>query len=570
MLNRYTITALVLSICLFNAIAKAQAVSGTASATDRSTPSALAPGASPLGSYGGSNFDNINLFNGNLNLTFPLASLGGRAGLGVSVVLSYNSKIWRVEQQTNEITGAKLFVPVYDQWDASSPQIAPGWVINAGRLVGRQVGWLDKFCPGDSNLRWEYTLTRLTFIAPDGTEYELRDKLNDGRPLETISNPPFGGCTGASRGTEFVTADGSAATFYSNSTITDYAGLADQQNVFGDAHQLIFPSGKLLLRDGTRFKIVNGLVLEQQDRNGNIVRFKYTEDSSRLIEVTDTLDRKIEIEYDVAPTTLVRVKVNGINGEQRTILVERAPLDDVRRSGQPLLAENQLFPIPKYNASTTIFNPVVVSSIVLPSGHRWNFEYNSYGEIVCLKTPSNGVIEYDAEEGEGPYPPGADTDRQIFRRVKERRTYADGSSLEGRVTYSDPSLKTAGVPNPVMERFFNGSGTLLSEVRHKFNGSPLDNYGKSYGVSFNTPRGLIFTDYKPWKEGREVETVQIDNNNDKRKVNSTFEQRALVSWSANDINDANQPENDTRLTRTKTTLLDTSQVSEVEYQYDLY
>ncbi|MEW6732369.1 MAG: fibronectin type III domain-containing protein [Acidobacteriota bacterium] len=456
-------------------------------------------------------------------------------------------------------------MPVYDQWDASAPQLAPGWVINAGRLVGRQSGWLNKFCPGDSNFRWEYTLTRLTFVAPDGTEYELRDKLNEGKPLETS-----GSCVGASRGTEFITADGSAATFYSNNPITDYVGLSDQPGILGDASQLIFPSGKLLLRDGTRFKIVNGLVLEQQDRNGNIVRFKYDQNSSRLIEVTDTLGRKITIEYNVAENILVRVKVNGVGGAQRTIIVERARLNNVRRGDQALLRENQLFPTPKYNASTAFFDPTVVSSIVLPSGHTWNFRYNSYGEIAYIKTPANGVIQYDAEEGQGPYPPGADTDRQIFRRVKERRTYADGNILEGRVTYSDPSLKTSGTPNPVMERFFNGNGTVLSEVRHKFNGSPLDNYGKSYGVSFNTPRGLIFTDYKPWKEGREVETVAIDNGVDKRKVNSTFEQRALVSWSASNINDANQPENDTRLTRTKTTLLDTSQVSEVEYQYDLY
>ncbi|MEW6732370.1 MAG: hypothetical protein AB1489_13665 [Acidobacteriota bacterium] len=103
MLKRYVVIALFLSTLFFNTVAKAQVTSGTASATDRSTPSALAPGTNPIGSYGGSNFDSINLFNGNLNLTFPLASLGGRAGLGVSVVLSYNSKIWKVEQQINEI-----------------------------------------------------------------------------------------------------------------------------------------------------------------------------------------------------------------------------------------------------------------------------------------------------------------------------------------------------------------------------------------------------------------------------------------------------------------------------------
>src|SRR6266705_126241 len=71
------------------------------SATDQTTPSALAKGVHPLGSYDGGSFDKVNLFNGNLSISIPLAALNGRAGLGVSVVLSYNSKIWRVEEFPN-------------------------------------------------------------------------------------------------------------------------------------------------------------------------------------------------------------------------------------------------------------------------------------------------------------------------------------------------------------------------------------------------------------------------------------------------------------------------------------
>jgi hypothetical protein len=48
--------------------------------TDKLTPSGLAPGA-PAGSYPLSGFENINLFNGNLDLRLPLIALDGR-GLG--------------------------------------------------------------------------------------------------------------------------------------------------------------------------------------------------------------------------------------------------------------------------------------------------------------------------------------------------------------------------------------------------------------------------------------------------------------------------------------------------------
>ena len=65
------------------------------SPTDSSTPTALARGTHPLGSYDVGGFDAVNLFNGNLSMRFPLAGKDGRAGHGVTVLLSYNSKIWR-------------------------------------------------------------------------------------------------------------------------------------------------------------------------------------------------------------------------------------------------------------------------------------------------------------------------------------------------------------------------------------------------------------------------------------------------------------------------------------------
>jgi len=54
--------------------------------TDGSTPAGLKPGA-PSGSYGLSGFDNINLYNGNLNFRLPLLSIGGRGGAGYTMML---------------------------------------------------------------------------------------------------------------------------------------------------------------------------------------------------------------------------------------------------------------------------------------------------------------------------------------------------------------------------------------------------------------------------------------------------------------------------------------------------
>jgi hypothetical protein len=67
------------------------------------------------------------------------------------------------------------------------------------------------------------SLTRFTFIAPDGTEYEFRDQATGGQ--QKISQ-----CSGSgfNRGTVFVTADGTAATFISDTPIYDQPGTYTQ------------------------------------------------------------------------------------------------------------------------------------------------------------------------------------------------------------------------------------------------------------------------------------------------------------------------------------------------------
>lgn len=82
-----------IGMLLFASTAMAQ----TTSVTDQGTPAALAKGAHPLGSYGGSELDTVNLFNGGLSVRLPLAGKDGRGGLGASVLLSANSKFWRTE-----------------------------------------------------------------------------------------------------------------------------------------------------------------------------------------------------------------------------------------------------------------------------------------------------------------------------------------------------------------------------------------------------------------------------------------------------------------------------------------
>lgn len=63
--------------------------------TDGTTTPVIEPGA-PTGSFALSGFDNVNLFNGNLNFSLPLLKIGGRGSAGFSLGLKIEKK-WRVE-----------------------------------------------------------------------------------------------------------------------------------------------------------------------------------------------------------------------------------------------------------------------------------------------------------------------------------------------------------------------------------------------------------------------------------------------------------------------------------------
>ena len=219
------------------------------------TPMAQQPGA-PAGSYPLSGFDNVNLFNGNLNFRIPLLHVGGRGSAGYTMMLPIEQH-WRVQTvavPTCNQSGCTYLESNYryianpNWWTGVLPGYGPGV------LQGRQTGDYTTSGTGCGGAGlYHYTLTRLTFTAADGTEYELRDLQSGGQP-GVGGPPPSGdptGCLyGLTRGKVFVTADGSAATFISDTDIFDWKQP--------ETNNLIYPSGYLLLKDGTRYRIDNG------------------------------------------------------------------------------------------------------------------------------------------------------------------------------------------------------------------------------------------------------------------------------------------------------------------------
>lgn len=517
---------------------------------DGHTPSALQPGT-PTGSFPLSGFDNINPFNGNLNFSLPLMKVGGRGGAGDAVQLSIEQK-WTVIHSTSQDTWGNtldFYDPEYNWWTAFKPGYGPGVLIGRYAMAGNQ------WCQFNGYAMPDESLTRLTFTAPDGTEYELRDQLTGGEPKF------FGPCTtsGFNRGRVFITSDGQAATFISDDDIRDSV-------MFGP--DVITPSGYLMLRDGTRYRIDAGTVTWIRDRNGNLISFTY-DPYSRVSMITDSLNRQVTFEYDVTDATYGlcdRIHYKGFGGAARTIWVTKNSMGNALRSGFSLQTYHALWPELNNASNYSYHNPTVITGVRLPNGQAYRFYYNSYGEMSRVELPTGGAYEYDYATG---LIDGTTSgviwsyDPAIYRRVIERRVYADGATLESKMTYSRPESSTANLGYVTINQYDAG-GTLQTSERHYYYGSPKTS------LLQNDP-----TDYSAWQDGKEYQTelLAVDAATVLRCEVNNWVQRAQVGWYVQWTNvgwHINEPSNDPRIASSTTSLVDTNQVSQKNFSYDQY
>src|SRR5262249_20134684 len=240
----------------------------------------------------------------------------------------------------------------------------------------------------------------LTFTASDGTEYEFRDKESEGKPQEQLMSNMAHLCNdptalGASRGRVFVTKDGSAATFISDTPIYD----RPRSPATAAGFWFYYPDGVLKFKDGTTYRIDDGLVSWIRDRNGNRISFTYNGPGSRVATITDSLNRQITFTYDyqdVAPYGLCDlITFTGYGGATRVIRISKTNLGNALRSDYTLQTHQQLFPeltgSSNYSGNYDPLN--VVSYVWLPDGRHYRFLYNPYGELARVELPTGGAIE---------------------------------------------------------------------------------------------------------------------------------------------------------------------------------
>jgi len=575
---------------------------------DKGTPPQHAAGISSLGSYTSADLGNINLSNGALNIKLPLGSIGGR-GFSLPLTLNYSSKVWSASRDGNwaNETGNHpvayaQYADIFNFMDITSP-VAPGWTIGAApTLIMRGEGINNNttnICAGD----FRFALTKLTVTLPDKGEIQLRDDVTNGAPLAAQVDPTMGDCTArdGNRGQRWHATDGSGVVFVSDTT----NGI-----VRGDLN------GVLILSDGTRYRFAGvttvppgspplnlmggAKVLARAtsitDRNGNLISITYP--SANEVRYTDQLGRLTKVQRSAPDpdnpsiTLALLITMPGYQGQNRYFKIKSVLMNQRYRPGiNPTLpvingdydplnwglswgTATRLFPHSHGSDAERIDVMTVMSELVLPDGRSLEFFYNEFGEVAEVRLPTGGKLQYDyqyvstlpagkSHVGEVQTSYVDSNVSEVDRAVVARRTYADGTTLDGSWTYSYTNTTTQVTA-------LSPSGSVLLNQKHYF--MPSGRYLNSPGGSGPIPdRGVEGTSYSLWSTGIESrsETLDAAGTTVIAANEQDWTQRASVAWSAYTTYAQEQPENDNRVNQSRK-YLDNGLMAKVETDYDQY
>ncbi len=206
--------------------------------------------------------DQVNMFNGNLNVTIPIGTtypVGGT--LSYSFVAHYATNAWESMTHEQDIVGAPFESRVYTYWYPSEHANAGfGWIVSLGRL--------------DTTQHPEDGSDAFVYISPDGARHAFKPTLHESNPSET-----------AVAGVEY-TRDGT------------YLRLRHQSS----GYKVDFPNGHVHSFNAA------GLLTRMEDPFGNDVEIDYTTrgdlhgplteyPASTVWQITDSVGREQRVYF---------------------------------------------------------------------------------------------------------------------------------------------------------------------------------------------------------------------------------------------------------------------------------
>lgn len=464
-LRQNSLTILLLTLILAQAFLK---ISGQ---DTRNFSPLITPG-SPVGAYSLNSIENVNVFNGNVNVNIPLAIVQGRGEVSLPLFLSLPS--------TEKTEVGNIYIDDSPDGSGTPGHYVFNAVFSSSRVPPSQNN--IQISPGHMSIQfklWENLgwMTKLIFETSDGTRYELFD---------TDPNSPFnhsvyhkfknenGNLAIRPRGRYFSSKDGMDIRFVSDMDVPVYVPVGTTAVGYFDLY------GNVNLPNGTVYRIEKNRVVWIEDRNGNRINISYQTNPQDMVlsyVVTDPNGRDTEVSQCNDSNYLCnRVEFQGSDGNTREL---RILYGGPESSGAPNFVG---FPRTPDNISRFDMTP---RKLTLPDGSFFEFFHNTEGLLTRMITPQGAKVDYDYDAStialEGP---GPSTYYEIFTRLTARRLY-DGTQLVSKTTFSFPETLTYA---PTCLN--NGSTSLqitTSGYVHTKNYDPLDNLVSSTKHYFLKP-----------------------------------------------------------------------------------
>jgi RHS repeat-associated protein len=362
-----------------------------------------------------------------LELQIPLGNYPGRAGLNLPVTISYSSKLWRVDFYS--------YIP--GPFGSNGNPIGQGYTrVQARYAEHSSAGWTSS----------------LGFPFFDNTPIQYYD-IN-GTPKPDSNSCGSSGCYVVDRQLVWMP-DGSSHELRSSDqprALNDTTPLPDDlYAVDGTRIRYQRSTQTLFMPDGGRYLFATG---QYVDRNGNTL-------TAANNSWVDTLGRGIGLPPLTSTPGTNTYALRGVGGADINytfiwknlgdagVLTNAQPLQYVADSGCPVGIGSfspRLFQSDPIGSRTciqnagSIFNPVVLYQIQLPTGQSYTLTYNVYGEIDKVQLPTGGY---------------------------ERYQYAQIPSLN---SMSSPYTQAN---RGVVDRYVSSDGTAASEVHWHYSGSPV-------------------------------------------------------------------------------------------------
>lgn len=350
-------------------------------ATAQQTAARPDRGIGPIGTFSASDIDTVNLANGDLNISIPLASLppmaGGKLSFGFTAV--YNSKVWNVVRRqvlTRE-------PPIYNYVE-DIVQMADngGWRIPSGfNLFPRDshddFDWVP---PGPNDGDSDFDIFRLYpnwhkmfFVTPDGAEHELKP----------LGFSPFPGARPYLRGyyKDSAATVGSAIRYYSVDGSFIWAKVNPPGDISGVLWEVYMPDGMKI------YQRSNG-VQHIQDTNGNRIKIRSTTDAGGIVtrSIEDEMSGR-KIKTEVSPGSLnTLIWYKTVNGVWANVIVNYGTTLVYGKTYETSVPAPQggdcVLPVPFPVLALDVVREIILPQTETGVQRKYSFSYNSDGNPV--------------------------------------------------------------------------------------------------------------------------------------------------------------------------------------------